>query len=130
MRSWPLILLLSGAALCACATPDPKTAPPDWMDIRIIEELRVLTPLASATSTSGTFVIEGAPKVETRNVACKPGVNNPDEEETYTCTFESRVKPKDGPAPPWQKRSEKLVRDWRGNWQFTDTGVAGADSGA
>jgi hypothetical protein len=124
MRSWPLILVLSGAALSACATPDPKTAPPDWMDIRILEELRVYAWLANPTGTAGEFVIKGAPKVETRNVACKPGAKNPDEEETYTCTFEARVRPKDGKAPPWEKRSEKLYRDWRGNWQFTD-----ADSG-
>jgi hypothetical protein len=123
MRKWPLILALSGAMLSACATPDPMTAPPDWMDIRIIEELRVLSTLARETGTAGTFVVEGAPKVETRSVACKPGVKNPDEEETYTCTFEARVRPKDGPAPPWEKRSEKLVRDWRGNWQFAGSGA-------
>ena len=116
-------LILSGAALSACATPDPKTASPDWMDIRIIEELRVYSSLASSTGTAGEFVIMGAPKVETRNVACKLDARGPDEEETYTCTFEARVKPKEGKAPPWEKRSEKLVRDWRGNWQFADADV-------
>jgi len=118
MRNWPLILLISIAVLCACATPDPKTAPPDWMDIRIIEELRVLSPLANSTGAAGTFVVEGAPKVETRNVACKPGAST--EEENYTCTYEARMTPKGAKAPPWEKRSEKLVRDWRGNWQFAD----------
>jgi hypothetical protein len=124
-NSWPLILALSGAALSACATPDPLTAPPDWMDIRILEELRVYSSLANPTGTSGEFVIKGAPKVETRSVACKPIESGPDKEETYTCTFEARVKPKDGKAPRWEKRSEKLYRDWRGNWQFTAADAGG-----
>jgi hypothetical protein len=122
-NSWPLIILASGAALTACATRDPMTAPPDWMDIRILEELRVYSSLADPTGTSGEFVIKGAPKVETRNVACKPIASEPGAEETYTCTFEARVKPKDGKAPPWEKRSKKLYRDWRGNWQFANSGA-------
>ena len=124
-KAWPPILFLcsaalTGAALSACATRDPMTAPPDWMDIRILEELRVITPLASATGTAGKFMVTSAPKVDTRNVRCKPSEND-----TYTCAFETRVKPKDAPAGPWEKRSEKLERDWRGNWWFTkpDSGL-------
>jgi hypothetical protein len=102
--------------LAACATRDPMTAPPDWIDIRILEELRVITPLASSTETVGEFVVADAPKVETRNVKCTPA-----EEDIYTCTFESRVKPKGAKAPPWEKRTETLERDWRGNWWFAKT---------
>jgi hypothetical protein len=118
MRSWPLILALSGAALsgallAACATRDPMTAPPDWIDIKILEELRVITPLANETDTAGKFVIESAPKVETRNVRCVAA-----EDDAYTCSFESRVTPKGANAPPWDKRTERLERDYRGNWWF------------
>lgn len=122
-KAWPLILYLFTGALQACATRDPMTAPPDWIDIRILEELRVITPLASETSTAGRFLVESAPKVETRNVRCTPAEN-----ETYVCAFEARVKPKGAPAGPWEKRSEKLERDWRGNWQFAEADGAQTDS--
>lgn len=117
--SWPLTLFLAGAALSACATRDPMTAPPDWIDIKILEELRVITPLANSTETFGTFLVADAPKVETRNVRCTPGEND-----TYTCSFESRVRAKGEKPPPWQKRTEMLERDSRGNWWFTRPGGA------
>ena len=128
-KAWPLILTfcsaaLTGAALSACATRDPMTAPPDWMDIRILEELRVLTPMARATDTDGEFVVTSAPKVETRNVRCTPA-----EDGFYTCAFEARVKPAGGKPGPWEKRSELMERDGRGNWWFARARGTQANSG-
>jgi hypothetical protein len=122
-RKTLLIALCLGAALSACATRDPMTAPPDWMDIRILEELRVLTPMASATATAGEFIVTSAPKVETRNVRCTPEADG-----FYTCAFETRVKPAGGKPGPWEKRSELMERDGRGNWWFART--SGSESGA
>jgi hypothetical protein len=117
-KAWPLILIfssaaLTGAALSACATRDPLTAPPDWIDIKILEDLRILAPMARGTETAGKFVVASAPKVEQRNVRCTP-----QPEDTYACTFETRIKPPNAPATAWEKRSETLERDSRGNWWY------------
>ena len=125
-KAWPLILVrplaimcsavLSGAALSACATRDPMTAPPDWIDIKILEDLRVLAPMARGTDTAGKFVVASAPKVETRNVRGSPAQDG-----LYTCAFETRVKPVNARPGPWEKRNETLERDSRGNGWFSKT---------
>jgi hypothetical protein len=101
-----------GAALtlAGCAH---AVAPPTAADVQRSEEMRILQPLASPTGRPGRLVVEFAPTVEVRNVACAPATGG-----RFDCAFESRRKEALGRAfGGWTPRRETLERV-HGRWWF------------
>jgi len=114
-----------GAALCmaflliGCATAPISSGPPTSAEVAALEKLRILEPLSSPTRLKDRYVVDFAPTVETRGLACfRSGADS-----GYTCRFESRTREFFAREfGPWIARSELLTRDRRGRWRFSDKG--------
>ena len=122
MRPEPAYFLTVLIAISGCAHGPPDPRPPGPEDAQGYEVGRVMTPLAMPTRNPRQIVIEFAPEVETRNVACTPLGR------THVCRFESRTT--GFAAPPvdvWERREIVFVRKPFGGWRAATNRLLAGD---